>query len=50
MKSLLIIFIASIFLTACASVICEKGELYTRQGMSFVYTATPMKCIEKEWK
>jgi uncharacterized protein YceK len=46
MKSIILTLIA--MLTGCASVICENGTVYNRQGMTYVYVPTTMKCIEKK--
>ena len=47
MKALILIF--PVLLAGCItypSVVCKDGVMYTKQGLTSVYTKTVMSCIE----
>ena len=47
----LIILALPVLLAGCItypSVICKNGVMYTKQGLTSVYTKTVMSCIEVE--
>jgi len=45
----ILLFFLPVLLTGCItypSVVCKDGVMYTKQGLTSVYTKTVMSCIE----
>jgi len=45
----ILFFVLPVLLTGCItypSVVCKDGVMYTKQGLTSVYTKTVMSCIE----